>query len=211
MRNDTSLSDRLLELVALISKEQEEKKKLQELQQEVEAMEKENKELKDKLKSYEDLIKKLQADFQNYRKRMENIRQEEYDKGLQKIVTDILPVLDNFQQALKSLEGYKDEIKNLPSFVQSFIEGIRMIEKIFNEVLTRNNVEPIKSVGEVFDPTVHEAVGTKDSPEYDVPTVIEEWQKGYKYKGKLLRLAKVVVAKPVKPKASDDTKPSKES
>ena len=58
MRDDTNLSDRLLELVALISKDQEAKKKLKELQQEIEIMKKENKELKEKLKSYEDLIKK---------------------------------------------------------------------------------------------------------------------------------------------------------
>lgn len=143
----------------------------------------------------QDLIDKLmrrQAEFENFRKRTERERSETYNHALGDVVGRLLPVLDNLRRALdaeKTVEGVEsDEFRH-------FLQGIELIHKQLNGVLEGLGVEVVPTIGEPFDPHVHEAVATEASDEYETDTVMEEMQRGYRLGDKLLRPAMVKVAK----------------
>lgn len=135
---------------------------------------------------YQDLMDKfmrLQADFANYKRRTEAQKTEYVELGVKKIVNDLLPVLDNFERALDSIEE-KD----------STYDGILMIKNQLTDVLKKEGIVEMKALGEEFDPTYHHAVLTEDSDEYDSGHVIEVLQKGYLINDKTLRPAMVKVS-----------------
>lgn len=135
---------------------------------------------------YQDLMDKfmrLQADFANYKRRTEAQKTEYVELGVKKIVNDLLPVLDNFERALDSIEE-KD----------STYDGILMIKNQLTDVLKKEGIVEMKALGEEFDPTYHHAVLTEDSDEYDSGYVIEVLQKGYLINDKTLRPAMVKVS-----------------
>lgn len=135
---------------------------------------------------YQDLMDKfmrLQADFANYKRRTEAQKTEYVELGVKKIVNDLLPVLDNFERALDSIEE-KD----------STYDGILMIKDQLTDVLKKEGIVEMKALGEEFDPTYHHAVLTEDSDEYDSGYVIEVLQKGYLINDKTLRPAMVKVS-----------------
>lgn len=135
---------------------------------------------------YQDLMDKfmrLQADFANYKRRTEAQKTEYVELGVKKIVNDLLPVLDNFERALDSIEE-KD----------STYDGILMIIDQLTDVLKKEGIVEMKALGEEFDPTYHHAVLTEDSDEYDSGYVIEVLQKGYLINDKTLRPAMVKVS-----------------
>ncbi|MEF3317496.1 nucleotide exchange factor GrpE [Peptoniphilus grossensis] len=135
---------------------------------------------------YQDLMDKfmrLQADFANYKRRTEAQKTEYVELGVKKIVNDLLPVLDNFEIALDSIEE-KD----------STYDGILMIKDQLTDVLKKEGIVEMKALGEEFDPTYHHAVLTEDSDEYDSGYVIEVLQKGYLINDKTLRPAMVKVS-----------------
>jgi molecular chaperone GrpE len=143
----------------------------------------------------DDLSEKLvrrQADFDNFRKRIERERHETYQRALGDVVSRLLPVLDNFQRALdaqRSLEaGESEEFRHL-------LHGVELINKQFGGVLESLGVEAVPTVGHSFDPHVHEAVAAEESDEHAPDTVMEELQRGYRLGEKLLRPAMVKVAK----------------
>ena len=151
---------------------------------ELKRVETENAELKDRLA-------RRQADFENYRKRVERERAETYNRVVADVATKLLPVSDNLKRALEaesSVEAAEsDEFRH-------FLSGVDLIWKQLNGVLEALGVKPIPAVGEQFDPHVHEAVVTEATDEYEPDTVIQEIVAGYRLGDKLIRPALVKVA-----------------
>jgi len=138
---------------------------------------------------YYDLWIRSRADFENFKKRIERERSEERAQAGASLIRDILPVLDNLERALgPTIEG------------DPFREGVALIYRQLRDCLQRAGVEPIESVGNQFDPIYHEAVITERTDRFDPNMVMEEIQRGYKLKGRVLRPALVKVA--VKPEAN---------
>lgn len=126
---------------------------------------------------------RLAADFQNHRKRVEKEKGDIYAYANEKIVVELLDVIDNFERALEhSCEN------------ESFAEGINMIFKQLNGVLEKSGVEEICAIGEQFDPNFHHAVLTGNSAEYESGKVTQVLQKGYLLNKKVIRPAMVKVA-----------------
>lgn len=151
---------------------------------ELKRVEGENAELKNQLA-------RRQADFENYRKRMDRERNETYNRVVADIAAKLLPVSDNLKRALEaeaSVEAAEsDEFRH-------FLSGVDLIWKQLNGVLEALGVKPIPAVGEPFDPHVHEAVVTEATDEYEPDTVIQEIVAGYRLGDKLIRPALVKVA-----------------
>ena len=126
---------------------------------------------------------RLMADFQNYKRRTEKERLDTYAYANEKIVSELLNVIDNFERALDA--GQDGD---------SFVEGMKLIFTQMQGVLEKSGVSEIKSLGEDFDPNFHSAVMTEDSAEYDSGKVTEVLQKGYTLNGKVVRPAMVKVA-----------------
>ena len=130
-----------------------------------------------------DRVARLQAEFDNARKRAERERVEFRDYATGNVVEQFLPVLDNFDLALKST-GSADQLRS----------GVALIVKQMEEILRQMQVAPIPAVGEVFDPRVHEALGSVDRDDLPDQHVAEEIRRGYKLRERLLRPALVRVA-----------------
>jgi molecular chaperone GrpE len=141
-----------------------------------------------------DLLDKLarrQADFENYRKRLERERGEMYNRTVGDIVSKLLPVVDNLRRALDAEASV--EASESKEF-RRFLHGVELIDKQLNEVLGRLGLQPVEAVGQLFDPHVHEAVATESSDEYEPDTVVQELARGYRLGERLLRPAMVKVA-----------------
>jgi molecular chaperone GrpE len=151
---------------------------------ELKRVEGENAELKNQLA-------RRQADFENYRKRVDRERNETYNRVVADIATKLLPVSDNLKRALEaeaSVEAAEsDEFRH-------FLSGVDLIWKQLNGLLDTLGVKQIPAVGEPFDPHVHEAVVTEATDEYEPDTVIQEIVAGYRLGDKLIRPALVKVA-----------------
>ena len=141
----------------------------------------------DKLKAERDQlldrIARLQAEFENARKRSERERVEFREFATGSVVEQFLPVLDNFELALKS-EGTAHQLRS----------GVALIVKQMEEVLKQLQVTPVPAVGEAFDPRVHEALGSVDREDLPDQHVAEEIRRGYKLRERLLRPAMVRIA-----------------
>ena len=125
---------------------------------------------------------RLMADFQNYKKRVEKEKRDLYSYANEKIMGDLLTVMDNFERAL---EHDADE---------NFKEGIEMIFKQLSDVLEKDGLAEIPALGEEFDPNVHSAVMTEETEDYESGKVSGVMQKGYTLNGKVIRPAMVKVA-----------------
>jgi len=130
-----------------------------------------------------DRIARLQAEFENARKRAERERLEFRDYATGSVVEQFLPVLDNFELALKS-DGSADQLRS----------GVALIVKQMEDVLKQMQVLAVPAVGEAFDPRVHEALGTVERDDLPDQHVAEEIRRGYKLRERLLRPALVRVA-----------------
>ncbi|RLG15115.1 MAG: nucleotide exchange factor GrpE [Candidatus Nanohalarchaeota archaeon] len=145
----------------------------------VEALKKQNKELNEK-------HLRLRAEFDNYRKRTEKEMIERCAYANEKFISKLLGVIDDFELALLSCP--KEFRKN------AFYSGIKMILKNLFDILEKEGVTPISVTGDVFNPVHHEAIGTIESKDHKKDTILEI-QKGYFYKDKVLRPAKVKIVK----------------
>jgi molecular chaperone GrpE len=134
-----------------------------------------------------DKLLRLQAEFENYRKRVERERGELYQHGRDDVLLQFLPVVDNFERALSSLETSEGDAEALR-------HGVELIHKQFKDALSKLGLEAVEAVGLAFDPHVHEAVTTEVTDKHKENTVIQEFQRGYKIGDRLLRPAKVKVA-----------------
>ncbi len=134
-----------------------------------------------------DQLLRTAADFDNFRKRSRKDVEDAQKKGLERALLEVLPVSDNLERAIQAAGQAKD--------VNAIVEGVRMVLKITEDALSRLGVERIESLGQPFDPSVHEAVQQVES---DAPagSVVVEMVPGYRLGGKLLRAAMVAVARP---------------
>jgi molecular chaperone GrpE len=138
-----------------------------------------------------DALARRQADFDNYRKRVERDRAESYNRLVAEVVSKLLPVLDNLRRALEaesSLQSSESEE------FRHFLQGVELIYKQLSGVLEGLGLQPVEALGHRFDPHVHEAVITEQTEEYEPDTVIQELVPGYRLGEKLLRPAIVKVA-----------------
>lgn len=129
--------------------------------------------------------KRLAAEYDNYRKRSIKEKDEIYDICVADITDKFLPVLDNLDLALANSKSAKDEVQ----------KGIEMIHKQFIDTLTKLDVKEINSLGEEFDPNLHDAVMTVDDPEKQSGIIVDVFKKGYIYKDRVVRHSMVKVAK----------------
>lgn len=134
-----------------------------------------------------DQLLRRQAEFENYRRRIERERSEIYQRGRDDVLLQFLPVVDNFERALSSLEESEGDAEALR-------DGVELIHKQFVDALSKFGLKAVEAVGQAFDPHVHEAVTTEATDKHKENTVIEEFQRGYKIGDRLLRPAKVKVA-----------------
>jgi molecular chaperone GrpE len=130
-----------------------------------------------------DRLARLQAEFENARKRAERERLEFRDYATGNVVEQFLPVVDNFELALKS-DGTAEQLRH----------GVELIVKQMEEILRQLQVNPIAAVGEAFDPRIHEALGSVERDDLPDQHVAEEIRRGYKLRERLLRPALVRVA-----------------
>lgn len=153
----------------------------------------------DKLsKEYLGHLERLQADFENFKKRQEKKQKEFIEFANEKLLNDLLSVVDNLERALDSTENEKN--------TKSIKEGIENTLKGFYNILKKEGVMPMKSVGHRFDPYRHEAVMKTETDKHSEDIVTEEFQKGYYIKSKVLRPAMVKVAVSIKEKKNINKK-----
>ncbi len=132
-----------------------------------------------------DTLVRRQADFENYRKRIERERHEDRHRGIAALVEQLLPVLDAFDRALEAQGDAGGE---------EFRKGFELIYRRLWDALSKQGLKRIEAQGERFDPHYHHAVERAESAEHAEDTVIEELQTGYTFHGKVLRPAMVRVA-----------------
>lgn len=139
---------------------------------------------RDKLK---DQLLRTLADFDNYRKRTQREKQDEYRRGKEDVLRDLLPVFDNLERASNSMRPDAD--------VAAIATGVKMVLKLFEDTLSRIGGKRIAALGSPFDPNVHEAIAQVESAEHSAGTVAQELVAGYQFGDRLLRPAMVAVSK----------------
>jgi molecular chaperone GrpE len=132
-----------------------------------------------------DLLLRRQAEFDNFRKRTERERSEHAQYASMDVVGDLVPVLDDFERALTA-----------DSSSPEYAKGVQMIYQRMAESLKKTGLEPIQAAGKPFDPHLHQAIERVETSEVPENTVMGEFQRGYNFKGKLLRPSMVRVAVP---------------
>jgi molecular chaperone GrpE len=134
---------------------------------------------------YLDQLQRLQAEFMNYKKRVEKERLELSDLFKSELVGSLLPVIDDFERMLDHSNGENNE----------FLKGVKLIYQKFIDVLKEQGLKTINAKGQKFDPRLHEAMLTENTENGDDEIVAEEWRKGYLFNDRLLRPAQVKVLK----------------
>lgn len=138
--------------------------------------------------SAKDASLRAAAEAQNARRRAEQDIEKAHKFGLEKMVNDLLPVVDNLERALATVDSENESLK-------PFAEGVQLTLKTFIDALARHNVEVVFPEGQPFDPNLHQAVSTVPNPDVEPNTVLTCFQKGYTLFGRLVRPAMVVVSK----------------
>lgn len=141
-----------------------------------------------KLQESENKVLRLAADFDNTRKRLDREREISLKYAEEHILKELLPGIDNIERAM-------DQGKEANN-VESLLEGIELTRNGLMATLEKYGVKAIDSVGQPFDPNIHEALAMEETDEMEPNMVLREFQKGYVYKDRLLRPSKVVVSKP---------------
>ncbi|MCY9447487.1 nucleotide exchange factor GrpE [Bacillus haynesii] len=150
-----------------------------------EMLEKQLKELQESLEEKENKLLRVQADFENYKRRARLDLEAAEKYRSQRIISELLPALDNFERALQ-LDPDNEQTKSL-------LQGMEMVHRQILEALKNEGVEQIPSVGEQFDPNMHQAVMQVEDEAYESNAVVEELQKGYKLKDRVIRPSMVKV------------------
>jgi molecular chaperone GrpE len=152
----------------------------EELHEKIETLQKEKDELFAKLQ-------RIGADYANYQKRVPKQISDTIGYEKERIIKTLLPVLDNFEHTLQNAHQAED--------VDVLVKGIRIVYDQLLDVLKSHNIEQIEAQGEKFDPAVHQAMTHRAEPEEEDNTVLEEFQKGYRLSGRVIRPSKVIVNK----------------
>lgn len=129
---------------------------------------------------------RTQADFDNFRRRSRQEKEDFAKYASGKLIEQLLPIVDNFERALSAAKDNKD--------YEALQKGVDMIYRQLDQVLVQEGLEPIASVGQPFNPEYHQAIMQVESDEHEEGIVLEEMQKGYKLKDKVLRVAMVKVS-----------------
>ncbi len=173
------IEERLNKLKEGLTAAQQFEEQIGELEEEL-AAEKEEKE------KYVNRLQRLQADFSNYKKRIEKEKKRANQQAIKELVEDLLPIIDNFERALNTSQDSEE--------AADVLKGVEMIYKQLVDLLHKKGVEEIATVGEEFDPNFHEAAMTEESEEYESGVIIEEMQPGYKLDNLVIRPAMVKIA-----------------
>lgn len=189
------------EYLEVRDKLQEKQKRLSELQKELSSLKKEFREQKKELSSvdeeareYLEYLKRLKAEFDNYKKRNSKEQDRRVSLFREDLIKQFLPIVDDLERALDSGKKTKDKA--------DFIQGVEIIFNQLKITLEKQGLEQIKAKGEIFDPRLHEAIMKVELEEYPDNVVVEEMRKGYKLKDRVLRPTMVKVNK----KSNKDTK-----
>ena len=130
----------------------------------------------------------IAAEMDNYRKRMDREKENLVKYGNEKVLSDLLQVVDNFDRTIEMLKPDQDaKIKNI-------VTGLDMVKKQFIDTLSKHGLTPVESIGKDFDPNFHEALAQEYAEGAKPNQIIKEFQKGYTLNGRLVRASKVVVA-----------------
>jgi molecular chaperone GrpE len=158
------------------------------LQERIQQLEQEVEESKDQL------LRKA-ADFENFRKRLAREKEESIKYANAALLSDVVPIIDDFERAIQSAADSKD--------FDAFHTGVSMIEQRMVGMLERNwGLKRFSANGEPFDPEKHEAIAVEETDQHDTEIVLEDYQKGYLLHDRVLRPAKVKVARPVAPEGA---------
>ena len=130
-----------------------------------------------------DRFLRRQAEFENFRRRVDREKTEFLQYAASEAVNSLLPVIDDFERALKQESADKD-----------YVRGMELIYQRLTDTLKKLGLEPIDSKGMIFDPHIHQAIDRMETEDAEDQTVLEEYQRGYNFKGRLLRPAMVKVA-----------------
>ena len=132
---------------------------------------------------------RLQADFENFRRRTLKEREEAYQYGHQNLVKDLLPTVDNLERAIEhARKSGREDLDGL-------LQGIDLVQRELMGVLAKHGVTEIDALGQAFDPSIHEALAQVEDPTVPANTVVQVFQKGYRLRDRLLRPAQVVVSR----------------
>jgi molecular chaperone GrpE len=145
--------------------------------------------LREELERLRDVHLRLQADFENFRRRALKEREEAFRYGHENLVKDLLGTVDNLDRAIEHAS------RSEGGDFQGMLQGVELVRRELLGALAKHGVEEVPAEGEAFDPTVHEAMAQHEDATVPANTVVEVFQKGYRLRDHLLRPAKVVVAK----------------
>ncbi len=143
--------------------------------------------VKKQLEEEKDRCLRLNAEFDNFRKRTLKEREEFIKYANEKLILELIDVLESLERGIETSENIDNKDK--------LIEGIELVYKQFKNVLEKNGLTPIKALGEKFDHYKHEAMMQTITDEYDEETILEEFARGYMLNGKVIRYSKVRVSK----------------
>ncbi len=145
--------------------------------------------LEEENRDYQDKLLRLSADVDNYKKRMERERAASLKYAEERIIKELLPTIDNLERALEHQDTSDSED------IKTLVEGVELTLKGLLSTVDKFGLTSLVSVGEPFDPNFHEALVMEASDDVPAQSVIREFEKGYQFKERLLRAAKVVVSK----------------
>ena len=151
----------------------------------VKILEKDLLDVKNELTEQKDKFVRLQAETDNFRKRLSREKEEFSQYANERLFKELLPIFDNFERAL---EDPSNDIKSLK-------EGLAMILKQFSSFLEKERVEPIEAIGKKFDPMIHEVLTSEESSENEENTIISQFVKGYTINNRVIRPSQVVISK----------------
>ena len=153
-------------------------------QRQVDELNQNLKKLNEELENYKDKNVRLLAEFDNFKKRSVNERKNLTKYAGESFIKELIPVIDDFSRILDST---KEE--------SPLLEGIKLVKSKLDKLFEENGVKSFESVGDTFDPELHEALMSQESENEENGIVLSEFEKGYRYYDKILRHAKVVVSK----------------
>ncbi len=168
-------------------------KRIEELTQELEFSMAKGRELMAKIKDEHEKMLRASADLENFKKRANKEREDVQKFGIEKLLKDFIPVVDNFDRALEHANKQAD--------LASFEKGVLMVKKLFEDTLGKHGVKAFDSKGKPFDPNFHEAMGQQESAELPPNHVAQELVRGFTLNDRLVRPALVMVTKAPAPPA----------
>ena len=160
---------------------------LEEFNNKINALSEQLKEKTTQAEQFFSMLQRTAAEFDNYKKRANREKESLYSEAVADVVAAFLPVADNLDRALKACKSENHDFNALK-------DGVEMVIRQFNEILSKLGVVEIKALGEKFDPNLHNAVMHVEDDTVGENTIVEEFQKGYMYKEKVIRYSMVKVA-----------------